>query len=459
MAFMRFLIFALACSLMSFSALAQSGGTFTLETRANYRDSDLASFPLPFPFPPDFLPPGVDQGTVNTVDPGSHGEVSRISLILNQRWSAKSQAKVKLDTIDKYDRNPTSDDNKMDLDEAWFLYGDFVAEDSAQTASGWYVKLGKFAKFERQNDRRSESYGLLSTAFNRFEDAGFELGAQIGNHFYVKGSFTVGNPLFFRDVNALAGDNGTDAGNPANGANPQPELGPGFPLLYDADLEEWDFDEPETGIAVGLKFGDQVAGNVVNLMAFAYNRDLRDTVDMTGSFYGGDIDLLNGVTNELGPAFEGALPFSGRKKEEFGVNLWVYWGQFTGFAQYVDQEVASLPRDGYEAEVAYTIELPLMGAIAGKPILPWLRPAFRYSDLENDFSGNGRLFPAATIWWDWRKTDYALNALLYPGVLLTVEMSENKFLRNGVWENADEMMVSLGWKFNRGWGADAPTRN
>ena len=31
-------------------------------------------------------------------------------------------------------------------------------------------------KFERQNDRHLESYGLVSTAFNRFEDFGVEAG-------------------------------------------------------------------------------------------------------------------------------------------------------------------------------------------------------------------------------------------------------------------------------------------
>ncbi|CAM2009712.1 hypothetical protein [Acanthopleuribacter pedis] len=459
MAFVRFSSMILVCFGLLAPLLAQSGGTFTLETRANYRDSDELSLPIAFPFPDDFLPPGAERGSLNTPDPGSHGEISRISLTIHQAWSARAQAKFKLDTIDKYDRNPTTDDNKIDIDEAWFLYGDFVAEDQAQSASGWYLKFGKMAKFERQNDRRSEGYGVLSTAFNRFEDAGIELGAQIGNHFYVKGSFTVGNPVFFRDTNALAGDNGTDAGNPANGANPQPELGSGFPIFYDADLEDYDFDEPETGIALGLKFGDVAAGNVVNLMAFAYNRDLRDTVDMTGSFYGGDLDLLNGVAEELGPAFAGGLPIEGRKKEEFGVNLWVYWGQFTAFAQYVDQEQASLPRDGFEIEAAYTIELPLLGAVAGKPILPWLRPAFRYSEITNDYAGNARIYPAPSVWWDWRKTDYALNALLYPGLLLTLEYSDNQFLLPVGWRNADETVISLGWKWNRGWGDHAAERN
>ncbi|QTD50417.1 hypothetical protein [Sulfidibacter corallicola] len=430
---------------------AQSGGEFFIETKLNFRDSEEAVFPIPFPFPGNFLPPGAERGTVETVDPGEHGEVSRITLSWFQQVNPNLAVRLKLDTIDKYDRNPTSEDTQIDLDEAWLRYGQEPPDDVLPEGTSWYAKLGKFGKFERQDDRNLESYGLLSTAFNRFEDAGLELGAHFGRHFYVRASYMVGNPVFFRDVNTLAGDNGTEDRDPDIRDNPEPELQSGFPIFYDAELEDLDFEEAETGFAVGARFGDEVGDKVVHFMVFGYNRDLRDSVNMTGSFYGGDLDLLDGVV-ELDASLSGGLPISGRKKSEYGANLWLYLNQFTFFGQYVDQEMAELPRDGYEIEASYSFELPLIGSIGGKPILPWIKPAARYSEIDNDFTGIGSLYPAPTTWWDWKKFDFGLNALLYPGLLMTVEYADNQFLRGGVWEHADEFLVTLSWKWRRSWG-------
>jgi hypothetical protein len=131
-----------------------------------------------------------------------------------------------------------------------------------------YAKIGKFGHFERQNDRHTESYGLVSTAFNRFEDQGLEVGVDLGSHFYVKGSLTQGNPLFFRDPNALAGDNGTPERDPDLHPAAVPDLLSGFPIFYDAEVEDVDFDgDLEVGYGLGVRFGEPGSGHEINFMA------------------------------------------------------------------------------------------------------------------------------------------------------------------------------------------------
>ena len=55
----------------------------------------------------------------------------------------------------------------------------------------------------------------------------------VGGHIYFRAQVSNGNPTFFRDPNALAGDNGT-----AREPNPDPNLWSGFPIFYHAEVEE-----------------------------------------------------------------------------------------------------------------------------------------------------------------------------------------------------------------------------
>jgi hypothetical protein len=299
--------------------------------------------------------------------------------------------------------------------------------------------VGKFGKFERQDDRHLESYGLVATAFNRFEDAGLEVGAGLGRHVYLRLSLTSGNPLFFRDPNALAGDNGTPDGDPSLHAHPQPALRSGFPILYDAEVEDLDSDgDLERGAGLGVRFGDPDGGFALDLLAWGYRRRLAETVKLEGTFYGGDLDLLDG------PFGIASLPIRGDRKQEVGGNLRLAAGGFTLFGQYVAQELAGMDRTGWEAEAAWRIELPLVRALAGRQLFPAIQPALRYSRLEPEFAGGSPQFPAPSVRWLWVKIDYGIRLVIVAGVDLTAEYADNRMTRaDGRVLSEDELLVTL----------------
>lgn len=411
---------------------------FGMEARLHYRDSDRNRFPVNFPFTPDMLPPGAEQGAMETVNPGSHFEASLVSLIANIERGEHFAAHTRIDFFDRHERNPTSGDRRVDIDQLWLRFGREFVPAMPSEGFGGYVKLGKFEKFERQNDRHLESYGVVSTAFNRLEDLGAEFGFDLGKNFYIKGSVTQGNPLFIRDPNALAGDNGTDA---LRRPNPQPEFNTGIPILYDAEIEGLDFDgEPEIGAAAGYRWADAGGRKSFDVMVFGYRGELEETVDLGGTFYGGDLDLLRGPANQFPyPAL------SGNDREEYGINLRAYIGDLSLFGQYVDQELASLPRSGFEVEAAWSFELPLVWAVEGRQLFSHIQPALRYSRLDNDFANPG-ITPFPSGAWDWEKVDIGLRLTILPGLDLTAEFADNSFVTAGGTADNNEWLVTLRWR-------------
>lgn len=415
--------------------------SFHVEAKAHARDSDANRFRIPFPFKPSQLPPGETSGFESTVDPGSHFEVSTLTLAVDAAWSEGLLAHAKIAFVDLYDRNPTSTDKKIDVDELWLRFGREADPGTLPEQGGVYLKVGKIPKLERQDDRHLESYGLVSTAFNRFEDAGAELGIDLGRHLYVKASATSGNPVFLRDPNALAGDNGTPV---LQGTNPDPALGTGIVILYDAEIEDLDVDgDLELGGGLGLRFADAAGRNAVDVLAWGYRRKLAPRVELEGTFYGGDLDVLDGP--EV-PGVDASLPIAGDDKREVGANLWIYLGGLSLFAQYVDQDLAGLGRKGAEAEAAWRFDLPLVWALGNLQLFPWIAPAVRWSELDNDF-GNPRQTPAPSLAWDWRKIDAGLRLGLVRGIDLTLEYADNDFiLGSGAHAENNEFLATLRWR-------------
>ena len=426
-------------SLLLLLALVLSTSTYgqaldlQFEVKANYRDSDQSKFPTNFPFPPAALPIGATSSFVETVDEGGHAEVSLVSMAGKWQLADEWQLQFKIDAIDLYDRNPTSGDNKLDIDSFFLRYGSASGATVIPSNNSFYAQVGKFKKFEQQRERRTESYGVVSTAFNRFEDSGLEAGFDLSSGFYGRLSYTTGNPVFMRDANALAGDNGTDDFRIPPNVNPNPKLKSGIVMLYDAEIEDFDLSsEPEIGVGLGYRFNSANQNQKLDLLAYHYERDLAETRELTGTFYGGDLDLFD--LGDVPGAAGIRLPFSGNKKTESGINAWYYSGNFALFSQYVKQDVANLDRDGFEVEASYVFDSKI-------PVTP----VIRYSQLGNNFAGHP-LFPAPSLTWDWRRIDYAVNFDFSDNIRLIVEYADNEVERAGRWEDHNEWLITLRWQ-------------
>jgi len=381
------------------------------ELKANLRWSQDDRLPLAFPFPPDFVPVGQPNVALQTVDPGTSLEVSKATLFLDAELPRSIAAHVKIDFIDLYDRNPTSTDQWVDVDEAWFRFGTKHGSLEPLSGTSFYALVGKAPKFERQPFRRLETYGLVSTAFNRFPDLQLQVGGSLGTHAYFFGQVSNGNPLFMRDPNALAGDNGT-----AEPPDPDPALHSGFPIVYHAEVEDVSIDgHPEYGGGAGLRFtsADQQRG--LDLLGFYYRTRLEAAAKLRGTFYEGDLDILDGTGGI-------SLPIEGDRREEYGGNLDARLGGFSAFAQLVSEESAGLKRLGFEVEAGFRL---VLGDMADpSDLFPAIQPAIRFSRLRNDFSAPPG-FVAPSFAWDWDKWDFGLRVTIVKHLDLTLEYAYN----------------------------------
>lgn len=407
------------------------------EVRANYRWSKEESISRPFPPPPV---PGAPGTVLATPDPGSHVELNVVDLQLDLGYGDWLAARAKIHAQAKHRRNPTSTDDQIDADELWVRFGvkpEFLARPNG---TSFFVQAGKFAKMERQPVRLLESYGLAATSFNRFEDVQLLLGGTIGRNFYWRAQAANGNPLFMRDPNALAGDNG-DPDQILRGQDP--ELGSGFPILYSAETEDLFFDTSNVQIGEGLGYRWQRENETAgfDVMVFHYKRDLADTVRLTGTVYGGDLDLLVVKGSEVNQPIDRGLPITdSRTKEEYGARLYGEWGNATVNAQMTWQEVAGLKREGWELEAGYRWPLNL-GPIES------IQPAVRVSNLDNHFVGHPQ-YPATSVRWDWRKYDAGVRVGLTHGLDVTFEYAtHDAFSPAGrVPIDMSEALVTVRWR-------------
>ncbi|HXB56020.1 MAG TPA: hypothetical protein VN461_14645 [Vicinamibacteria bacterium] len=387
------------------------------ELKANFRHSASEEVLVHFPFPPSFLAPGQTQVFERTTAKGSSIEVSNAALIGEGDFTPDISAKVEVHFLDLYNRNPTSSDDRIALREAWVRFGRKFEALEIAPATSFYAVLGKLPRFTKPRLRRLESYGLWSTAVGRFEELQVEVGGSVGRNFYWRGQIANGNPLFFRDPNALAGDNGTPERAPQPGPRPitgtRPIYESGFPFLYDTKASDVNVTGNfQLGGGIGYRVSNAGDTRAIDALAWYFHRKLADSAPIRGTFYLGDLTLLRGV---LFP-----LPFEGNDKSEYGVNLEGRAGELRLFSQFVHQDIAKLVRQGVEIEVAYRVPLNGLLISGDNPVLTWIQPTVRFSNIHNKFT-TPFLNPAPSVGFDWHKLDFGFRLGIIRGLDFTAE--------------------------------------
>jgi len=440
---------AVACGalLVAAGALAQEGGgsdgeggrrlRIGGEVKLNYRESDFLEFKLAFPFPPDFIPAGEDGVYLRTPADGGSFELQNVALVAEMEWSPSLRGRAVVHFNDLYNRNPTSSAERVTVREAWLLMGRRFDVLRPQEGSNVYLLLGKAPRFTKQLDRRLESYGLWGTAVGRFEQLQLQLGGALGPHLYWRAHVANGNPLFMRDTNALAGDFGTDEQEPGN---VDPVYQSGFPILYDTQAQDVNVSGTlEVGGGLGLRILDGEGRDGLDLLGWYFKRDLEDSARIHGTYYEGDLDMLRGAGIPL--------PFHGREKEEYGANLQARIAGLRVFGQLIWQTIAGLDREGVELEVAYRFPLAGLFATGDEPVITWIQPAVRFSEIDNTFFGP-REFVAPSFFWDWTKLDFGVRIGIVRGVDLTLEYARHDMkLRSGRKLHPDEALATLRYAF------------
>ncbi len=412
------------------SGISTADGRFRLkgEVKAHFRDSKDVAVTLG------------QMGDIlvqeRTPDPGGSFEVSTVNLIGEGELTKGLFAKVEIHFIDLYNRNPTSTSDEVRVREAYLRFGKRIDGLKAFDGTSAYVQAGKAPRFAKQLTRRLESYGLWGTAVNRFEEIGVEAGGSLGKYVYWRAAAANANPLFMRDPNSLAGDNGTPDRIDFDRLDDSP-YNSGFPILYDAQANDTRLSgEAQVGGGLGFRVVSDDGRKGIDLLGWVYQRDLADSVRIEGTIYGGDLDLLDDVA----PGTTDWL--DGRDKIEAGVNLEARLGGFSVFGQYVRQEIAGLVRKGYEVEASYRFPTNGLFAVGDQPWINWIQPAVRVSRIDNDFDVPAG-FLAPSFAWDWTKLDFGLRVGIVRNVDLTVEYARHEMK---VWAQVlhpDELLVTL----------------
>jgi hypothetical protein len=384
------------------------------EAKIGIRHSDAEEWRIPIDFPPSFILPGDDGVYERTPAAGTSFEIQNVALIGEGALTDGVDAMIRVHFYDLYNRNPTSSDDRVFIREAWLRIGH--AFDKLEPIGGTtgYVLVGQAPRFSKPLTRRLESYGLWTNAVARFENPQIQLGGTIGRHVYWRASVGNGNPLFIRDANALAGDNGTPERVPNSRVPTVYESG--IVILYDAKAQDLN---PNGRFEWGFGGGYAVSTDAfaLDVLGWAFGRDLAADADLRGTYYGGDMEILAGAPF--------APPFGGNDKIERGVNVDLLAGRVRMFGQYVDQEIAGLPRRGYEVEAAYRIPLNGLFLIGETPVLNWLQPVVRVSHIDNRFDAPPT-YPAPSIDWDWTKIDAGFRLGISDHTDFTLEYAINR---------------------------------
>ena len=415
----RLLLVVLSSVVVCSSGRAQDTWTWShrLELRGDYRWSADERFNRPFPA----------GAVLATPDPGHHVELNAADLQLDLGYGDWLGDRVKAHGYAKHRSNPTSADRTADIDELFVRIGPNPQFLERPAGTTFFAQAGKFPKMERQPVRLLESYGLAATSFNRFEDVQVLVGGTIGRNLYWRVQAANGNPVFMRDPNALAGDNGVRG---------DAEFGAGFPILYNAETEDLFFrsEHVQIGEALGYRWqrDDQTLG--FDLIVFHYERQMADTEELTGTFYGGDLDLF--ALDEVGRP-DLRLPFTTDQKEEYGARLYGEWHGLTSTVQFTKQNLAGMQREGWEGEVGYRIPVSL-GPIES------IQPAARVSGLTNRFTSPAA-WPAPSMRWQWTKIDGGVRIGLQHGLDVTLEYTKHN-IGTAAPISLREALVTVRWR-------------
>lgn len=398
------------------------------EFKLHFRSTPDLESPIftPFPGPPREVTP-----TQRSADAGESLELSSVNVRGEGDLVSGVRAKVEVHVLDLYNRNPTSSDDRIFVREAWLRFGDAPELMRPATGSRVFGQVGLAPRFTKQIVRRLDSYGMWGTAVSRFEQPQLQVGANLGHHVYLRAQVGNGNPVFLRDTNALAGDNGTPERFPGS---PLRVYETGFPILYDAKPADINFSSRmEWGWGAGARWGDGEARGI-DVLGWHFRRRMEDAAHIRGTALRGDLDILRG---------EGfPLPFEGDRKSETGINVHARWRQWRLFGQLVDQDIAGLGRRGYEVELAWVRRLHGLVLLKESPVFNWVQPVVRVSYIDNLFDGPFR-YPSLSVDWDWLKIDIGVRVGIVRGIDLTAEYSRHDaVVRDGV-IHPDEALVTL----------------
>jgi hypothetical protein len=404
------------------------------ELKTNLRHSPFVEtriFTPTGPGPFTFQPTGYQR----TPDAGTALELQNVSLVGEGDLGAGVAAKVEVHVLDLYNRNPTSLDERVFVRQAWIRFGQKADALTGAPESRLYVLAGVAPRFSKPTVRALESYGMWLTGVARFEMPQVQAGGALGRHAYWRAQVGKGNPLYYRDTNVLAGDNGT---RPEGTLTPAPAYETGFPIFYDAKADDLDtHGQAEWGAGLGLRRTKAAGSGGVSADALGwyFHRRLADSVVLPGTTDRGDLELLRGKGFPL--------PFEGRGKSEAGLNIAARYGGWRLDSQIVRQDIASLVRRGFDAEISFHVPLPGLFLVGETPIGNWIRPVLRVSIIDNLFDAPVT-YPALSVDWDWRKYDVGVRVGLLRDVDLTVEYSRHDMIVPTVGTlHPDEVLVTL----------------
>jgi hypothetical protein len=383
--------------------------------------------PGPFTFQP--------TGFQRTPDAGTALELQNVSLVGEGDLGLGVGAKVELHVLDLYNRNPTSADDRIFVRQAWIRFGQKAEALTTARESRLFVLAGVAPRFSKPTVRALETYGMWLTAVGRFEMPQIQLGGTLGRLAYWRAQVGKGNPLYYRDTNVLAGDNGT---RPEGTLTPSPTYDTGFPIFYDAKVDDLDTQgQLEWGAGLGVRHvaADRGRGASGDLLGWYFRRRLADSVVLRGTTDRGDLELLRGHGFPL--------PFEGRDKSEVGLNLAGRYGKWRLDGQIVRQDIAALVRHGFDAELSVHFELPGLFLVGETPVGNWIRPVLRASIIDNLFDAPVT-YPALSVDWDWKKYDVGVRFGIVRDVDLTVEYSRHDMIVPTVGTlHPDEFLVTL----------------